>query len=199
MAALDRLIPQPHLTEIDGVDVAAPAARVWELVRHCALGQTGLTRALFALRTLASSSPRRGMSASIRIDDLQSSPGQPGFQILVDNPPHELAVGAIGKVWRLDIPFVHVRSADEFAAWAEPDFIKVAWAIRVSPRRERDTRIELEVRVLATDEQAWRKFRRYFRVIGPFSRAIRCSLLKTLARDAATAGRDATTAGRVAA
>jgi hypothetical protein len=94
---------------------------------------------------------------------------------------------------------VHVLSADEFAAWAEPDFFKVAWAIRVSPRGERDARIELEVRVLATDEHAWRKFRRYFWVIGPFSRAIRRSLLKRLVRDAATTGRDAATADRVAA
>jgi hypothetical protein len=184
MAALDRLISSPRLLETDRVDLAAPAARVWELVRHGNLAQSRIIRALFALRTLASrSSTNTGASDSIRIDDLKSSPDRPGFQILVDDPPYEIAVAAIGKVWRLDIPFVHVRSADEYAGFAEPGFIKVAWAIRVSPRGRHDSHVELELRVAATDETAWRKFRRYFCVIGPFSRAIRRSLLRTLARD----------------
>jgi hypothetical protein len=185
MAALDRLIPQPQLTEIDSIDVAAPAPRVWERVRHYALGHTRLVRALFALRTLSESTARGGMGASIRIDDLQSSPEHPGFQLLVDDPPNEFAVGAIGKVWRLDIPFVHVRSPEEFEAWMKPDFAKVAWAIRVTPNGEHHARIDVEVRVLATDEHAWRKFSWYFRVIGPFSRLIRRLLLKRLVRDTA--------------
>jgi hypothetical protein len=83
-----------------------------ELVRHGQLAQSRVVRALFALRTLASRlAADNGASPTIRTDDLTSSPAQPGFQILVDDPPHEVAVGAIGKVWHLDIPFVHVPSA----------------------------------------------------------------------------------------
>ena len=61
--------------------------------------------------------------------------------------------------------------------------MKVAWAIRVSPLGERATHLELEVRVSATDDAAWRRFRRYFRLIGPASRFIRRSLLRALARE----------------
>ena len=187
MSALDRLVPNPRLLEIDRVDLAVPASTVWDLVRHGALAQSRVIRALFALRTLASrSTADNGACPTIRIDDLRSSPERPGFQILVDNPPHEVAVAAIGKVWHLDIPFVHVRTADEYAAYAEPDFIKVAWAIRVSPRGEHQSHVELELRVQATDDGAWRRFQRYFRLIGPFSRGIRRSLLKALARDLGT-------------
>jgi hypothetical protein len=184
MAALDRLIPGPHLLEIDRIDLAAPPAKVWALLRHGELAQSRFTRALFALRTLASGlRTNDGTTASIRIDDLKSSPARPGFQVLVDDPPCEVAVAAIGKVWRLEIPFVHVPSAVEYAAFRDPDFIKVAWAIRVSPRGEHDSHVELELRVEATDDGAWRKFKRYFRAIGPFSRVIRRSLLRALARD----------------
>ena len=187
MSALDRLIPNPRLLEIDRVDLAAPAATVWELVRHGALAQSRVSRALFALRTLVGRSTANTVALpTLRIDDMRSSPEHPGFQVLVDNPPHEVAVAAIGKVWHLDIPFVHVRTPDEYAAFAEPDFMKVAWAIRVSPRGEHQSHVELEVRVQATDDRAWRRFRRYFRLIGPFSRAIRRSLLKALARDLGT-------------
>ena len=140
-------------------------------------------RALFRLRTVASRAGRG--SPTIRIDSLRSTPEQPGFQVLIDEPPHEFAVAAIGKVWCLDIPFVHVADEQAFAAFAQPDFVKVAWAIRVLPRGEQTCHVEVEVRVAATDEAAWRKFRRYFRVIGPFSRFIRHSLLRGLARAAA--------------
>jgi hypothetical protein len=133
------------------------------------------------LRVLASAEARRA-SATLQIDSLRSSPERPGFQVLAEQPPMEVAVGAIGKVWKLDIPFVHVADETAFATFSEPGFIKVAWAIRVLPRGPERSHVELEVRVAATDTSSWRKFRRYFRVIGPFSRYIRHSLLRGLAR-----------------
>ena len=183
MTALQRLIPDPHLTETDYIDVTAPAVDVWQRVRHGELAHSFPIRALFRLRTVASWQAGEA-SPTMRIESLRSSPEHPGFQVLVDEPPFEVAVGAIGKVWRLDIPFVHVEDARAFAAFAEPDYIKVAWAIRVQPRDAQTSRVEIEVRVAATDVAAWRRFRRYFRVIGPFSRFIRRSLLRAIARSA---------------
>ena len=185
MTALQRLIPRPQLSEIDRIDVAAPAADVWEHLRHGELARSLPIRALFRLRTITNRSS--GASPSIRIDRMQSTPEHPGFQLLIDEPPLEFAVGAIGKVWRLDIPFAHVADEQSFAVFSQPDFVKVAWAIRVLPRGAQKCHVELEVRVAATDEAAWRKFRRYFRVIGPFSRFMRRSLLHGVARAAAAA------------
>jgi len=37
---------------------------------------------------------------SLRVDDLVSAPERPGFQILVDDPPREVAVGRSGKSGR---------------------------------------------------------------------------------------------------
>jgi hypothetical protein len=184
MTALDRLVPEPRLVEINRIDLAAPAARVWNRLRHGALGQSRLTRVLFAVRTLASRhDPAARQPGSVRLDDMRSSPDSPGFQILADDAPREVAVGAIGKVWRPDIPFVHVADAAAYAAFATPDFVKVAWAIRVSPLDANTSHVELEVRVTATTARAWRRFRRYFRVIGPGSRYIRRTLLRALARE----------------
>jgi len=88
----------------------------------------------------------------LRIDDLVSSAERPGFQVLHDHPPHEIAVGAIGKVWQPDIPFAHVANAEEFIAFAEPDYVKVVWAVRVLPLGAANARAELELRVDATVE-----------------------------------------------
>ena len=193
MTALDRLIPNPGLVEIDRVDLAAPPGLVWERVRHAGLAHAPATRALFALRTLFDRASRHSAPAGLKLDDLRSSPEQPGFQVLIDEPPTEVAVGAIGKVWRLRIPFVHVPTAQDFLACAAPGCVKVAWALRVSPLGTGGTHVELEVRVAATDQPSWRKFRRYFRLIGPGSRFIRRSLFATLANEY---GRPAATDGR---
>ena len=186
MSALDRLIPSARLREIDEVELDAPPDEVWERVRHGDLGGSPLTRALFALRDLPSRLARRDKPrVALRIDDFTSLE-QPGFRVLVDDPPREVVVGAIGKVWQPDILFVDVAHAGEFAAFALPDFVKVAWALRVLPRGDAGARVELEVRVDATDDEAWQRFRRYFRLIGPGSRFIRHSLLAALADELGT-------------
>ncbi len=186
MRTLEHLLPMARLVELDQVDLAAPPARVWQLVRHGDLARSPLVRALFALRTLPdrlAGHPGAAVTTGIHIDDLLSSPERPGFHMLADEPPHEVTVGAIGKVWQLDIPFVHVPDAAAFESFAEPGFVKVAWAVRVLPRGDVDTRVEIEVRVDATDEESWRAFRRYFRVIGPASRFIRRIALAGFVRD----------------
>jgi hypothetical protein len=187
MDALDRLIPTPRLLERDVIELAAPPDRVWEVARHLDMSRVPIVRALFALRTAPSRLGDAGAEQTrLRIDDLRSTPEQPGFAILVDDPPRELAVGAIGKVWHLDIPFIHVPDADAFARFYEPGEVKVAWAIEIEPYGASDTRLALELRVDATDDDTWRKFRRYFHVVGPASRFIRRSLLHGLERELGT-------------
>lgn len=189
MSALDRILPEPALVERHHVDVAAPAAGVWRHARHLDLARIPWVRMLFALRTLPDRLAGEHPPLHVRIDDLVSSRATPGFQILSDDPPYEVTVGAIGKVWRPTIPFVHVEDAEAFAKFDERGFVKVAWAIRVGPRPPESMpaggcRVEVEVRVRATDPASWRLFKRYFHVIGPASRLIRRTALTYLARDA---------------
>jgi hypothetical protein len=176
-SALDKLLPGAPLCELSHVDVAASCDEAWKMVRHGGMAQSPLSRALFAVRTLPERLAGRKPESLNRLDDLVSTPAKPGFQILIDDPPCEIAVGAIGKVWHLRIPFLHVVDAAEFARFDTPGWIKVAWALRVVPRGASESRIEFEVRVSATDDESWRRFERYFRVIGIGSHWIRRSLL----------------------
>jgi hypothetical protein len=178
---IGELIPEPGLHEVDHVDLGAPTERVWPLVRHGDLGRAPLIRALFAVRTLPSrSKAERG--PVLCIDSLVSSPSKPGFRVLGEREGRFVAVGAVGKVWRPDIPFVHVEDAEAFERFAEPDHVKVAWELRIEPLGPEACRLTIEVRVSATDARAWRRFRRYFRFIGPGSRWIRASALAQLER-----------------
>lgn len=187
MTALDRLVPLPRLLEIDHVDLSAPPERGWAAVRHGNLGRSPLVRALFALRAIPERLRGRHDEPTIlRLDDMASTPERPGFQILVDDPPHEVAVGAVGQVWKAEIPFRHVDGPGAFAAVSDPGWIKVAWALRVIPRGDLGCRVEVEVRVDATDDESWRSFRAYWRLIGPGSHLIRRALLASLAAELGT-------------
>ncbi|HYJ09568.1 MAG TPA: hypothetical protein VEX18_11180, partial [Polyangiaceae bacterium] len=130
---LDELIPAPRLLEVDRIEVAAPPERVWQALRNGNLAQAPLIRALFWLRALPSRLHGHAEPSSVRTDDLTSSPERPGFSVLAESPPHEFAVGAIGKVWQGEIPFVHVADAAAFAAFEQTGFVKVAWSIRIQP------------------------------------------------------------------
>ena len=187
MSILDRLIPKPGLVEVDSSELAVGAGRAWTAVGNLDLARSPLVRTLFGLRTLPDRfKANNKVALRLRLDDLVSTPEHPGFQILCADPPHEIAVGAIGKVWRPAIPFVHVADAAGFAAFSQPDYIKVAWALRVVPRSAQTSRVEFELRVAATDDDAWKKFTRYFRLIGPGSRFIRRVLLAQLERELGT-------------
>ena len=183
---LDELLSTPRLLEIDRAEVAASPDRVWQLLRHGELAKSPLLRALFAVRTLPDRIRGHAVNTTLCIDDLQSSAAHPGFQILAERAPREIAVGAIGKVWQPEIPFVHVADARAFAAFNQPGFVRVAWALRVLPLGDHDARVEVEVRVDATDDESWRKFRLYFAVIGPASHFIRREVLSGLARELGT-------------
>ena len=184
MILLDRLIPAPRLVEIDRIDVGAPAERVWDYVRHGDLARSPFIHALFAAREIPGRiAGAKNKVSSLRVDDLTSTAERPGFQVLLEDPHRTFAVGAIGQVWHANIPFLHVADADAFAAFNGAGFCKVAWEIRVSPRGGEGAHVEIEVRVDATDDESWKKFRRYFRLIGPASRFIRHVLLAGIARE----------------
>ena len=183
-SALARLMPGARLVEVSGCDVAADPARAWEHVRHGDLGGPRLIRALFGLRALPDHLLGRGRAPlRMRVDDLVPTAEAPGFSVMIDTPPREVVVGAVGQVWRPNIPFVHVEDAEAFAAFATPGYVRVAWALRIAPRTAGGARVEIEVRVDATDPASWRRFRRYFAVVGPGSRLVRRSLLRSIERD----------------
>jgi hypothetical protein len=186
MSMLDRLIPKPALREIDRVELGVNANRAWHAVRQLDLAQSMLVRVLFGIRTIPDRLKGKRPELRLRLGSLVSTPVSPGFQILAEDPPREIAVGAIGKVWRPVIPFVHVPDAAAFAAFGEDGYIKVAWALRVAADTEEASHVEFELRVVATDDDAWKKFSRYFRLIGPGSHFIRRVLLAQLERDLGT-------------
>ncbi len=184
MASLiSELMPAPRLREIDRVAVAADPERAWQAARALDFYELGWVRALFGLRVLER--PPRSM----RLDDVVAS-GH-GFHLLGERPGHEFVAGAVGKFWEPRIPFADV-TAETFARFAAPGFGKVAWSLQVHAREGGGAWITVDLRVDATDDLAWRRFRLYWILIGRFSRMIRRGLLHALAGQLGHAGGDDT-------
>lgn len=181
---LEAFLPTPRLIEVDEVTIAAPPERVWPHLRHLDGTRSALVRALFELRLVPDRiAGRMHGRAHLSIDDLPQD--RPGFRILAELPGVEVAVGAIGKFWQPAMEFADVAPAD-FAGFATPGFARVAWSLLVEPWGDGDARVRLELRLDATDEDAWVHVRRYFGRIGPFSRFIRRHLLAGLAEELGT-------------
>jgi hypothetical protein len=73
---------------------------------------------------------------------------------------------------------------ERFAAFSEPDMVKIVWTLEAEPLGPALTRFRTETRVLATDDWARRRFRRYWRMFGAGIVLIRWLLLPALRREA---------------
>lgn len=102
-----------------------------------------------------------------------------GFVQLAERPGEEIVVGAIGRFWsptgNKPIP------TPDFLAFSEPGYAKAAMNFRVAPDGN-GSRITTETRIVGTDADATRRFRRYWFLIRLGSGAIRRSWLKAIRR-----------------
>lgn len=179
MGALDRFLPSPRLSELDAIDVGVPVERAFATLEDLDLGSLPIAQALFAARAIPDRIAGRAPEPwDLRLKTLRAS--QHGFRMLHLEPGRGFVIGAIGKVWEPVIPFVDVE-ADAYAAYAAPGEAKVAWELRADPLTTSTSRISIEVRVTTTDDASWRRFQRYFALIGPFSRWIRKLMLRHVA------------------
>jgi hypothetical protein len=167
----------------------APPTDVFEAVTNLDLFQLPLARALLEVRglpgRLADARARRlGQSPTaepqtFRIRDLPAR----GWILLGERPGMELVYGQVGKVWRATggAPG-HPVTADTFAAFAEPGFAKMAESTLVTPYGAAACVLTVESRVVLTDEDSRRRFRRYWLAAGPFIRLMRPAVMRALAR-----------------
>jgi hypothetical protein len=181
MSRLDHFLPAPRHAELDHVDVAVPVSAAYRAARELDLGRSPVVRALFWARTVPERlGGREAEPLDLRLDAITGH--SEGFRLLEELPGQSFTVGAIGRFWKPDIEWGEV-APDRFAAFAEPGWGKIAWQLRVEPRGEAASRITVELRIGATDDESWTRFRRYYALIGPFSHLIRRHMLAMLQRE----------------
>ena len=92
-------------------------------------------------------------------------------------------MGAVTQPWKADVVFTPI-APDRFLEFSKPDHVKIVWTLEAEPLGPALTRFRTETRVLATDEEARKKFRSYWRWARFGIVLIRLLMLPALRREA---------------
>jgi hypothetical protein len=99
-------------------------------------------------------------------------------------------MGAVTQPWMADVVF-RPLPPDEFAAFHEPDYVKIVWTLRADPVGAADSVFRTETRVATTDPTARARFRRYWSFASPGIILIRWMTLGPLKAEAERRARSA--------
>lgn len=118
-------------------------------------------------------------SGTFRLGDMVGPPL--GWILLGEEPGVQIVLGQIGRPWKpvgaSEGPPV---APTAFASFDGPGFAKIAFSLWVQPHGPTSSLLIMETRVALTDPQSLRRFRRYWRVAGPFIRLIDRMTLRLL-------------------
>ena len=157
-AFLDQFMPEYDVVERHHIDVAAPADVTFAALMEMDLEDSRVIRAIFKGRELllgadADRTPHaRGLVAITQ---------ELGWGVLADVPGHEIVMGAVTQPWKANVVFRSLPP-DEFAAFNEPNYVKIVWTLRADAISDNTSVARSETRVVATDAEARKKFRWYW-------------------------------------
>jgi hypothetical protein len=109
--------------------------------------------------------------------------------VLAEVPGREIVMGAVTKPWDAN-PAFRTLPPDEFAAFSEPDYVKIVWTLRADPVGAARSIFRTETRVLATDLTARARFRWYWSFFSPGISLIRWASLGPLRKEAERRARE---------
>jgi hypothetical protein len=177
---LERFIPHPDVRERFETTIRAPAGLVMDVAAQFDMQSLPAVRLIFRMRELLT---RAARSASRRPQGILEETRSLGWGVLAEQRDRFIVCGATCQPWLPDVAFTAV-APDEFATFAQPDRVKIAWTLEAAEIGPDTTRFAQETRAVATDEQARTKFRRYWRWARFGIIAIRLLLLPAVRRAA---------------
>jgi hypothetical protein len=161
-ALLDMYIPRYDVVERHGIDIGAPADVVMRAAREMDIRDSPIAEAIFKARELVMGAEAGGRKPRGLLEETTSL----GWRILAEIPGREIVVGAVTRPWEANVKFIGVEPG-KFAAFMEPEFVKIVWTLRADPVGPSRCVFRTETRVMATDAVARSKFRRYWAFVSP--------------------------------
>jgi hypothetical protein len=146
---LDRFIPAYEIVERHRITVAAPAGITFAAACDLDLLQSAAIRAIFRGRELMMGSQPDPSDHPRGILALTKSLG---WGVLAEVPGREVVVGAVTQPWNANVVFRSLPP-DAFAAFTEPDYVKIVDAAR---RFDRSGRFYCPHGDTGHDNRCWR-------------------------------------------
>lgn len=182
MTEVATFIPSPDIRERFERRIAAPAEAVMRTAYEFDLQSIWLIRLIINTRKLVLGGtwekrvPKGLFEESLEI----------GWGVLDEVPGCLLICGAVCQPWFGDVRFKPIP-AEKFTAHNEPDQVKIAWSLEAHEISPNETLFVHEVRAVATDHDAKKKFMSYWRWARFGIVAIRLLLLPAIKRRAESA------------
>jgi hypothetical protein len=177
---LDRFMPAYDVVDRHQVRVAAPAAITFAAASEMDLFESVPIRAIFQGREwIMGSTP----DATHRPRAFLALAKSIGWGVLAERPGEEIVMGAVTQPWLADVVF-RPLPPDEFAAFNQPGYVKIAWTVRADPLGDASSVFRTETRVAPTDRVARAKFRTYWSFVSPGIVLIRLLVLSPLKAEA---------------
>jgi hypothetical protein len=175
---LDRFMPLYDIVERHHVDVRAPAELALSTACSLDLLTTPLASAIFKAREVVmGSKPSTAELPRGLVNAAQAL----GWRVLAEVPDRELVFGAATRPWEANPEFRSIAPQD-FASFAEPGYVKIAWTLRADPSREAGCVFRTETRAVATDNLSRERFRRYWALVSPGVILVRLGMLMPVKR-----------------
>ena len=178
---LDACMPEYEVEDRHHLRIEAPADAAFSAAWGGNLTDSPLVRGLFKAREAIFGRP------SARVDlppgGLREQATALGWGVLAEVPGREVVFGAVTQPWKKDVMFRAIPPED-FAEFAEPGYVKIAWTIRIEPAGATECTAHTETRVATTDRDARKRFRVYWAFLSPGIKIIRLAMLSHIKRSA---------------
>jgi len=158
-APLDRFIPTPDIRERFETTIHAPAALVMETAAGFDMQSVPAVRGIFRLREALLGTERH---APRKPQGILEETRNLGWGVLDEEPGRFVVCGAKCQPWLANVEF-SALGPHEFASYSERNQVKIAWTLEAEEIGAGVTRFAQETRAVATDAEARKKFRRYWR------------------------------------
>lgn len=178
---LDVILPTCDARERFQLRVQAPASVVYQTAAHFDFQSVTLVRFIFWLRSRLLGS-RPGPPAPPSQGFLTGARSL-GWGVLREEPGRLFVAGAYCQPWLPDVVFHPLTMAD-FGPFTAPNQVKIAWTLEVDPLDDSHSTLGTETRAMATDAEARRRFRHYWRWARFGIYSIRWLLLPEIRRQA---------------
>ncbi len=191
---IDRYLPHFDVTVIEHTVIDADVATSWAALTDFDLMtiSTPLLQAATFVRDIPTkvgawsgrSRPPAAEPPELKLGG--GGPGLEGWLGLGQIAEHEVAFAAVGRFWQPDITWYDVSemTPEQFAAFEEPDWGRIAANFSLRPYGESRTLASYEARTATADGDSARKFARYWLLVRPFVGHIMRAALAGLQRDA---------------
>ncbi|HET9286342.1 MAG TPA: hypothetical protein VFO26_02180 [Gaiella sp.] len=153
MRALDVVLPEFDHHEVHAIELDADPERAVAAFLAAQAAPGRVVGMLFRLRGIRTRPTIEGLLTGI------------GFSVL-SRSSSEVVIGGAGRPWT-------ARGGIRALADARPGEVRVAVDVRASPLDRGRCVLSTETRIQAVDDEAREAFRKYWRVVGPFSGLVR--------------------------